>query len=182
MKVRVVAEIEKNQDNFNLLIKKTRNLRIRLQNQENELLKPSLEIEELIKKENEAIQLNDFDEAQNIEVKLEDCRKQVEKINSLVEESRKEMTKLREQELDLLNSKQRLLSEAADSYSKAKQVCEIEMESYLNNDVNKHKNENIKIKKFREKLDFLKSNLDSDKTVKFKSNIYISILTKRKKK
>jgi hypothetical protein len=166
VKARVASEIEKNQESFNMLVKKIRNLRVRLANQENELRKPTLEIEELLKKENEAIQINDFDEAQNIEVKLEECRKHVEKINLMIEESKKEMQKLREQELNLLKTKQKLVAEASESYKKAKQGSEMELETFQNNDINKHRNDKIKINKLKEKLDFLKNNLDVDRTVK----------------
>jgi hypothetical protein len=63
----------------------------------------------------------------------------------------------------LIKNKTKLLDETYNAFNKLKKSGEYELETLSNTEISKHKNDNIKIKKLKEKLDFLKSNLDSDK-------------------
>jgi hypothetical protein len=120
-------------------------------------------LEELALKEEEAINKNDFEEAQVIENKISDIKSEIKEINKETSDTEKAMIKLREEELVQIKNKSKILEETYNAFNKIKKSGEYELEKFRNTEVSKHKNDNIKIKKLKEKLDFLKSNLDSDK-------------------
>jgi hypothetical protein len=149
-----------------LLIIKIKNLRTKISDQENDLNFLYTEINKLTIKENEAIDNNDFDEAHNIEIILCDKRNQAIDMKKLIEESQKEMILFREEELIIIKNKQRILEEGQQNFKIIKLSQENELENFQNDELNTHKNDNIKIIKLKKKLDIIKNNLDTDKTVK----------------
>jgi hypothetical protein len=164
MKKRCYEEILKSEENFKELIFKIHQLKSKLLSKEKELSSLYKELEFLAQQEEEAINNNNFDEAQHIEETISENKEKIVKINSAISHLKSEMITYREQELLIIRNKWKILEETCNSFTKLKSQEEYQLETFTNTDINKHKNENIKIKKLKEKLDFLKNNLDSDKS------------------
>jgi hypothetical protein len=164
MKKRCYEEILKSEENFKELIFKIHQLKSKLLSKEKELSSLYKELDFLAQQEEEAINNNNFDEAQHIEETISENKEKIVKINSAISHLKSEMITYREQELLIIRNKWKILEETCNSFTKLKSQEEYQLETFTNTDINKHKNENIKIKKLKEKLDFLKNNLDSDKS------------------
>jgi hypothetical protein len=163
MKKRCYEDIAKSEESYKDIILNFYNVKVKLRTKEEELKKIHKESESLYEREEEAIANNEFDEAQSIENLITANKRRVEGIQATIKKYKEEMNTYREHEL--LNQRKRLkiLDETLTSFKKMKSQQDYELESFQNTDLNKHKNDNIKIKKLKEKLDFLKTNLDSDK-------------------
>jgi len=120
-------------------------------------------LQEIINKEEEAINNNDFDEAQVIENKVSEIRELIQENKASIEDIQKQMIDLREQEIQLIKKKAKILEESFNVFNKIKKSGEYELETFKNTEISRNKNDSIKIKKLKEKLDFLNSNLESDK-------------------
>lgn len=163
MKKRCLEEILKSEENFKDLVFKIHLLKSKLLSKEKELSSLFKELEFLAQQEEEAINNNNFDDAQHIEETISENKEKISKINLNISSLKSEMITYREQELLIIRNKWKILEETCNSLTKLKSQEEYQLETFTNTDISKHKNENIKIKKLKEKLDFLKNNLDSDK-------------------
>ncbi len=122
------------------------------------------ELEQLTNLENQAIENNDFDEAQLIENKIIEIKNKLDKIDNDKESFNNELLDLRNEELKILKNKEKLLEETSKKLVKLKGKQEKEIENFNNNELAKHKNDNIKIKKLVEKLQFLQTDLEEKKS------------------
>ncbi len=114
--------------------------------------------------ENQAIERNDFDEAQAIENKIIDLKTLLVKIDNDKDSFNNKLFELRNEELKILQNKEKLLEETSKKLSKLKFKQQKEIDNFTNNELSKHKNDNIKIKKLLEKLQFLRTDLEEKKS------------------
>jgi hypothetical protein len=165
IKSKCEADLQKNEESFENLVVKIHTLKLKLKAKE--ILKEELnsELEQNIQKEEEAIQNNDFDTAQDIENNVCELRDRIEAIALQITELNKDMTGLRDNELLLIRNKTKVIEESMNAFNKLKSNQEYELETFQNNDINKHKNDHIKIKKLKEKLEILHTNLENEKSV-----------------
>jgi hypothetical protein len=165
IKSKCEADLQKNEDSFENLIVRIHNQKLKLRAKE--VLKEELttELEQCILKEEEAIQNNDFDAAQEIENHICELRDRIESVAAQVTDLGREMSSLRDNELLLIRNKTKVVDESMNAFNKLKSNQEYELETFQNNDINKHKNDNIKIKKLKEKLEILNNNLENEKSV-----------------
>jgi hypothetical protein len=153
-------------DALDNLIYKIHNVKIKIKdkNKEAKNLEELLEIN--IHKEEEAISNNDFDRAQEIENTVCETRERLQRIKLTLEELNKEMSKHRDSELVVIRHRAKVLEESINSSNQLYKSKQNEMIDYQNKESKKHNGDNIKITKLKEKLDFLQSNLKTEKDVK----------------
>lgn len=164
IKAKCFEDIAKAEDSLKALIINIHHLKKLKAIKEKDLENYNKDLEHLYNHENEAIENNDFEEAQVIDDKINEIKEKVKRIEEQIEINDKEMMQLREQDLLISRNRLKSLEDANSQISKLKASKECELEAFNNNDLNRHKNEKIKIKKMREKLDIIKSNLDSEKS------------------
>jgi chromosome segregation ATPase len=131
---------------------------------EKEKINLKIELEHLTYLENLAIESNDFDEAQAIENKIIELKDRLHKIDEDKDSYNNELLELRNEELKILKNKENLLEETSNKLLKLKSKQQKEIDNFTNNELSKHKNDNIKIKKLVEKLQFLKTDLEEKKS------------------
>ncbi len=160
-----VEDLMQSKDTFDNLIYKLHNVKIKIKDK----LKETKNLEELldinIHKEEEAIHNNDFDRAQEIENTICETRERLSNIRLTLEELNKEMSKLRDSELIVIRHRAKVLEESINSTNLLHKTKQNEMIDYQNKESKKHTGDNVKITKLKEKLDFLQSNLKTEKDV-----------------
>ncbi len=153
-------------DALDNLIYKIHNIKTKIREKNKEVIN----LEELLKinihKEEEAINNNDFDRAQEIENTICETRDRLSKIKINLEDLNKEMSKLRDSEIVVLRHRAKVVEESINSANQLYKTKQNEILDFQNKEYKKHNSDNIKITKLKEKLDFLQSNLKTEKDVK----------------
>jgi hypothetical protein len=154
-------------DALDNLIYKIHNIKIKIKEKNREAVKLDELLQINLHKEEEAIHNNDFDKAQEIENTICETREKLSKIKINLEELNKEMSKLRDSELVVLRHRAKVVDESINSANQLHKTKQNEMIEFQNKESKKHSSDNIKITKLKEKLDFLQSNLKTEKDVKY---------------
>jgi hypothetical protein len=165
IKAKLESDILKNEELFENLIVKMHSLKVKLSQKETEKAELISEKTDYTHREEEAIANNDFEEAEAIENYISELNSKIDKITSDIENFNKDMVSLRDNELLIIRSRMKVIDESMAAFGKLKTSQEYEFETFQNNDINKHKNDNIRIKKLKEKLEILQSSLENDKAV-----------------
>lgn len=142
---------------------KFHNLKKRKHFKEIEKMNLKKELEKLLILEDQAINKNDFDEAQNIENKIIEIKKFLAELASQGDDFNVEIINLREEELQAISNKSEILEGTCMKLLTLKAKIEKDIDIFNNSQLAKHKNDNIKIKKLAEKLQFLKTDIEEKK-------------------
>jgi len=155
---------KKNEDFLKEILIKIHLIKTVIYNKEDILKSKNQELETVLNNQVIATENNDFDEAQELEnyaTKIKDVIKDLKRILS---ENEREMVLLREQEILCIKQRIKVYEDSQNILQNLKQSQESELDHFVNTNISKHKNDKIKIKKMNEKLEILKSNLETKKS------------------
>jgi hypothetical protein len=137
---------------------------LKLNSKKNELELKNTEKENLIIEEQKAIEENDFEKADHIETSITKLSEKIEEINNNIEEYIKNVMKSRSNEISLMKNSLNDFDNISKDYLKLKENVEETINKFNNNEMVKHKTEELRLEKMFHKLEFLKSNLDIEKS------------------
>ena len=129
----------------------------------NELNKIKLEKDSLNLQSSQAIEEEDYERAGIIEESIEKLKIKEKDIKEKLQEKNETLISIRERELINYSMTSKAYVEVKNSFESLKETMKKEMDIFKTKDLSKHKNDQFKIKKMKEKLDNMQQNLELDK-------------------
>jgi len=155
----------KNEDFLKEILIQMHLIKTVIYSKENNLNSKMKDLERVINKQNIATENNDFDLAQELENQATNIKDSIKDLKRILMENEKEMVLLREQEILCIKQRIKVYEDSKNILTQIKKNQEHELDNFVSTNVNKHKNDKLKIKKMNEKLEILKSNLETKKSV-----------------
>ncbi len=165
IRANIKDSMKKNEDNLKDIIIKIHLIKTVIYAKEDSLNNKKKELDTVLSNQQVATENNDFDEAQELENHATCIKDFIRDLKKVLQENEKEMVTLREQELACIKQRIKVFEEAQATLKKLKNRQDEDLENFVNNNIYRHKNDKIKIKKMNEKLEILKQNLETKKSV-----------------
>ena len=171
---------ELNEDNLNLkynlrknefineyikYINELHSKKIALQKKELDLSLLNIQKDNLMKEEQKAIDDNDYEKAESIENTIKDLKNKANILLGKIEEDTHNIMNIKHKELEINDNLLSGINELSNGYNFLKKNLEKKIENFTNNELVKHQGENIRLEKLKEKLEFLKNNLEQEKGI-----------------
>lgn len=163
LKKHCTREIQRNHDQLNEIYSAINKLKHSIHELNSQIKSKQDTLDKTSEAIDNAISQDDYALAAELDERSNSIRSQIEKLTGKKSDLNKELIQLRERELiaykGILNS----YSEVSKNFNQLKDHVAKEIEDFQLKDVSKHKNDQFKIKKLKEKLENMQQNIDASK-------------------